>query len=201
MFLTYVVVVVTLVPASFALPPLLTRFKLTGNRDAVREEQIARRYAVQRARERLDQVGDGELGVQGRKRLQAYYDLKSRRVENADEEDGHGFERWYAIHLQLLETERKAVLDLQRTGRVGRAAAERIQRDLDLEATRLSGRGGFLTTSTRGANLVMTWGYTFPSLWGRLAKGEILYDKGVVSFGARGRATRCPVPGRDELVR
>lgn len=138
-FLTYVVVVATLVPTSFLLPPLLTRLGLTGNQESEREELMARRYAARRAREALDRESDADLTPESRQRLRAYYDAQVQRLQGiADGKDGRAFTQWRTVRLRLLEAERDAVRELVQSRRISRVAAERVQRDIDLDAERLT---------------------------------------------------------------
>jgi CPA1 family monovalent cation:H+ antiporter len=141
-FLTFVIVVVTLVPISLILPPLLHRLGLTGDGEQAGEEIWARRAAALAAREALGQIADSELDPAGRQGLADYYDAQVRRLDGflAGDLGGHDMaERRRGVQLQLLMAEHETVERLVRTRQISAAAAERVQRGIYLAAERLMG--------------------------------------------------------------
>ncbi len=143
-FLTFVIVVVTLVPVSLLLPTLLRCLGLTGDREQAGEEIWARRAAALAAREALGQMADGELDPSSRQALATYYDAQVRRLDTllAGDVGGHDTaEQWRGVQLQLLAAEHETVEGLVRTRQISAAAAERVQRGIDLAAERLMTEG------------------------------------------------------------
>lgn len=144
-FLTFVIVVVTLVPFSLVLPVLMRRLRLTGDRQQASEEATARRHAAQAARNALARIDDGDLDAESRQRLDAYYDVQIHHYDDLLAREGRvsiESDRWRAIQLRLLDAERDAVVDLVRTRQISTAAAEQVQRSIDLDAVRLMADGG-----------------------------------------------------------
>ena len=123
-FLTYVVVVVTVVGQGLALPRLLRRIAPEGPGDQVeREEDEARVAAARAALEHLDELGD-DAAVPDRtlRRLRELYrfrlDRFAARLEGDGredlEEDSVAYQR---LRHDLLERERRAIIDLRDAGR------------------------------------------------------------------------------------
>jgi CPA1 family monovalent cation:H+ antiporter len=143
-FLTYVVVVVTVVGQGLALPRLLRRIAPEGPGDQVeREEDEARVAAARAALHRLDELGD-DPGVPDRtlRRLRELYrfrlDRFAARLEGDGredlEEDSVAYQR---LRQDLLERERRAIIDLRDAGRITDDALRRVEHDLDLDESRL----------------------------------------------------------------
>ena len=123
-FLTYVVVVVTVVGQGLALPRLLRRIAPEGPGDQIeREEDEARVAAARAALAHLDELGD-DAGVPDRtlRRLRELYrfrlDRFAARLEGDGredlEEDSVAYQR---LRHDLLERERRAIIDLRDEGR------------------------------------------------------------------------------------
>ena len=143
-FLTYVVVVVTVVGQGLALPRLLRRIAPEGPGDQVeREEDEARVAAARAALEHLDELGD-DAAVPDRtlRRLRELYrfrlDRFAARLEGDGredlEEDSVAYQR---LRHDLLERERRAIIDLRDAGRITDDALRRVEHDLDLDESRL----------------------------------------------------------------
>ena len=143
-FLTYVVVVVTVVGQGLALPRLLRRIAPEGPGDQVeREEDQARVAAARAALEHLDELGD-DAGVPERtlRRLRELYrfrlDRFAARLEGDGredlEEDSVAYQR---LRHDLLERERRAIIDLRDAGSITDEALRRVEHDLDLDDARL----------------------------------------------------------------
>ena len=143
-FLTYVVVVVTVVGQGLALPRLLRRIAPEGPGDQVeREEDQARVAAARAALEHLDELGD-DAGVPERtlRRLRELYrfrlDRFAARLEGDGredlEEDSVAYQR---LRHDLLQRERRAIIDLRDAGSITDEALRRVEHDLDLDDARL----------------------------------------------------------------
>jgi Na+/H+ antiporter len=143
-FLTYVVVVVTVVGQGLALPRLLRRIAPEGPGDQVeREEDEARVAAARAALEHLDELG-ADAGVPDRtlRRLRELYRFRLDRFaarlggEGREdlEEDSVAYQR---LRQGLLERERRAIIDLRDAGRITDDALRRVEHDLDLDESRL----------------------------------------------------------------
>ncbi|HEY3730181.1 MAG TPA: Na+/H+ antiporter [Steroidobacteraceae bacterium] len=141
LFLTFVVILVTLVGQGLALPAVIRGLGLANagrqehHVDAT-EEFAARRDAVAAATERLQQMTRDRSLPQGvvAPLLTGLHD----RLNNLEHRiDGHGGHRklvtlYDDVELELLSAERQVVNDLYRDGKLKDEARRRIERELDL---------------------------------------------------------------------
>jgi CPA1 family monovalent cation:H+ antiporter len=152
LFLTFVVILVTLVGQGLALP-LVIRWLGLANAGAIEhaadrhEEFAARRQAIGAALTRLDDVEkERRLELVLLERLRGAHHERLRRVEHRSQEDGDhraAQETHDEIEFGLIEAERQRVNDLYRRGELKDDARRRIERELDLrEAQLVSWRGG-----------------------------------------------------------
>ena len=148
LFLTFCVILVTLVPQSFSLPLVIRRLGLEGEEgDEEHEEVEARVRAAEAALERIEQLEDEDWVREDTVRwIRNLYEFRRRRFvarlngEPENDEDGDPEERSLAfqrLRRELLGAERAALLELRNQGRLSDETRRRIERDLDLEDTRL----------------------------------------------------------------
>jgi CPA1 family monovalent cation:H+ antiporter len=142
-FLTFAVILVTLVGQGLTLPLLIRVLGLEDDGGAEREDAKARIVAAQAAIERLDElVREDWVREDTAERLRGLYRFRTSRFraryDGAD--DGGAEERSAAyqrlVH-ELLEAERRAVVDLRTRGVITEAVMQRVSRDIDLEESRL----------------------------------------------------------------
>jgi CPA1 family monovalent cation:H+ antiporter len=148
LFLTFCVILVTLVPQSFSLPFVIRRLGLEGEEgDEEHEEVEARVRAAEAALERIEELEDEDWVREDTVRwIRNLYEFRRRRFaarlngEPETDEDGDPEERSLAfqrLRRELLGAERAALLELRNQGRLSDETRRRIERDLDLEDTRL----------------------------------------------------------------
>jgi CPA1 family monovalent cation:H+ antiporter len=145
LFLTFSVILVTLVGQGLLLPTVIRALGLhnAGWRERgvdKREELAARRQAVGAAIERLNQLAtERELPEHVVQTLRAQYQGRLKHFEHtSDPGDGHQLppELRDEIELLLITSERDRVIGLHRRGTLQDEARRRIERELDLrEAT------------------------------------------------------------------
>jgi Na+/H+ antiporter len=142
-FLTYCVILTTLVGQGLTTPLVLRLLRLEDD-DAVEREQAGSRVrAADAALERLDElVADGEIREQSAERLRARYRFRrSRFAARFDEDDDGAIEErsqaYQRVQRELLEAERNAVVGLRDEGHIGDDVMRDVERDLDLEDERL----------------------------------------------------------------
>jgi CPA1 family monovalent cation:H+ antiporter len=142
-FLTFAVILVTRVGQGLTLPLLIRVLGLEDDGGAEREDAKARIVAAQAAIERLDElVREDWVREDTAERLRGLYRFRTSRFraryDGAD--DGGAEERSAAyqrlVH-ELLEAERRAVVDLRNRGVITEAVMQRVSRDIDLEESRL----------------------------------------------------------------
>jgi CPA1 family monovalent cation:H+ antiporter len=143
-FLAFSVVLATLVVQGLTLPAVVRLLGLEEDRaDEAREEAEARIHAAEAAQERLDElVEEGWVRPDTAERVRGAYSFRTNRFRARldDGDDGEIEERSIAyqrLRRELLDAERGAVLGLRNEGRISEDVMHRVQRDLDLEESRL----------------------------------------------------------------
>jgi CPA1 family monovalent cation:H+ antiporter len=142
-FLAFCVVLGTLVVQGLTLP-LVIRF-LGLEEDAVdaKEEAKARIRAAEAALERLEELTDEDwVRPDTLERMRGTYQFRrSRFAARFDDGDDGAIEQrsqaYQRLRRELLEAERSAVVALRNEGRISDEVMRRVERDLDLEDSRL----------------------------------------------------------------
>jgi CPA1 family monovalent cation:H+ antiporter len=151
LFLTFVVILVTLVGQGLLLPAVI---RWLGLANAGRQEQAsdrleefgARRQAIEASLARLDEIEkDKRLEIDVLERLRAQHHERLRRVDHRGQSDGEHRatqELHDQLEFSLIEAERQRVNELYRRGELKDEARRRIEREIDLrEAQLVSWRG------------------------------------------------------------
>jgi Na+/H+ antiporter len=142
-FLTFSVILATLVVQGLTLPLVIRALGLEEDDAAAREEAKARLYAAKAALARIDELaGEDWVREDTAERLRGLYSFRLARFRARfdDGDDGRFDERsaaYQRLRRELLDAERAAVVELRRAGRIDDDVMHRIQRDLDLEDARL----------------------------------------------------------------
>jgi monovalent cation/hydrogen antiporter len=142
-FLTFCVVLFTLVVQGLSLPLLIRALRVEDDGAEVREEAQARKRAAQAALARLDELsGEEWVFDDTADRFRGLYEFRTRRFgERFDEgSDGSNEQRslsFQRLRRELLDAERDAVLDLRRSGEIADDVMHRVLRDIALEEARL----------------------------------------------------------------
>ena len=149
LFVTFAVILVTLVVQGLLLPIVIRALKLAdeGRREREhdrREEQAARREAATAALERLDRLAREEkLSDELVGPIRAAYRERLRHIENrssGDERHRKLTERHEEIAAQLIAAERERINELYRADKLIDEARRRIERELDLREAQLANR-------------------------------------------------------------
>jgi Na+/H+ antiporter len=142
-FLTFAVIVGTLVAQGLTLPPLIRRLGLEDDGIEELEAAQARIHAAEAALERLAELeAEDWVREDTAQRMRGLYDFRRNRfAARLDDGDDGGVEErsqnYQRLRRELLDAERSALQRLRRTGEIGEEAVLRVQRDLDLEDVRL----------------------------------------------------------------
>jgi CPA1 family monovalent cation:H+ antiporter len=142
-FLTFTVILGTLVLQGLTLPGLIRVLDLEDDRLAEKEDTKARIHAAEAALARLEELVDEDwVREDTAERLRGQYDFRRSRFEaRFDTGDDGSIEQrstdFQRLRRELLEAERAAILALRREGRIGDDVMRRVVRDLDLEEARL----------------------------------------------------------------
>jgi len=145
-FLTFGVILATLVLQGLTLPPLIRRLGVTADNSAEREEAKARFKAAQAAMARIDALGaQDDVPPDIVEDMRLHYADRSRRFSaqyHGSDEDGALEGRATAfrtLQSELLRAESRAVVALRDDGVINDEVMSRVQRDIDLEQVRLDG--------------------------------------------------------------
>jgi hypothetical protein len=149
LFLTFCVILITLVMQGLSLPLLIRRLGLAGDEgEEEREETEARLRAAEAALARLGELADERwVREDTTARMRDLYEYRRRRFATRHSEqpesgeEGDGYEErtlaYQRLRRELLGAERAALLRLRSEGRISDAVRRRVERDLDLEDARL----------------------------------------------------------------
>ena len=143
-FLAFAVIVVTLLLEGLSLPLIIRRLGLTGAESEDWRETEARLRAAEAALDRIDELAHEDwVRDDTADRMRGLYEYRRRRFQaRYDEGDGHlEYEErsadYQRLRRELLEAERASVLDLRQKGVIDEETMRRVERDLDLEDSRL----------------------------------------------------------------
>ena len=142
-FVTFCVIVVTLVGQGMTLAPLINAIKLPVDEGAAREDAKARIKAAEAALARLEELeADGAVATESAERLRGAYGFRLNRFRERLDGGGNGeveerSARYQRVRRELLDAERAAVVSLRNAGLIDEEVMNRVQRDIDLEASRL----------------------------------------------------------------
>ena len=143
-FLTFSVILGTLLLQGLTLPALIRALRLRDDEMESKEEAKARIYAAEAALARLEELVDEDwVREDTADRLRAMFNFRRERFRSRfdPETDGDIEDRslsYQRLLRELLDAEREAVLNLQRDGRIDDEVMRRVIRDLDLEEARLN---------------------------------------------------------------
>ena len=142
-FLAFAVIMATLVLQGLTLTPMVLALDLEDDHGPHEEELEARLEAAAAAIARLEELTD-EPWVRDdtAQRMRGLYEYRQRRFSARQDGDDDGeLERRSAafqrLRRELLNAERQALVDLRNAGRISDEVLRVVERDLDLEDTRL----------------------------------------------------------------
>jgi CPA1 family monovalent cation:H+ antiporter len=141
-FLTFCVIVVTLVLQGITLPSLIRVLGLAGAAGPNCEEQQARRIVIEAAVSHLEEarVRDSEESADLYEDLTLHYRQRLARLQPGDgnQEDIADHDRYIELSLETLRIERETAIRLRNEGRINDEVLRRIERELDLTESRLA---------------------------------------------------------------
>jgi len=144
-FLTFALILITIVGQGLSLPFIVRALKLEQPRRWSDEEAVARMEAAQSALDRIDEMESEERAAE--KQLQRLRDLYRSRfrmcqaVLGGEDPDVAAREQRLAdygeLRRELIGIEREELLELRSAGRLRHETLRQIERDLDLEEARI----------------------------------------------------------------
>ncbi len=150
-FLTFSVILATLLLQGLSLGPLIQRLRLEED-EAIEEEEIeARLMTAEAALDRLDELASEEWALDDTvERVRGAFTYRQRRFAARSRGgefdggiDGDGIdyetrsEAYQRLVRDLLEAQRSTVIELRDRGEINDEVLRRIERELDLEDSRL----------------------------------------------------------------
>jgi CPA1 family monovalent cation:H+ antiporter len=147
LFLTFAVILATLVLQGLTLSPLIKALRLKGDENTgALEELRARLEGARAALERLELLSGVEgVPAEAREQMRESYGGRIRRYEagieagGTTEEYAQSSAAWRSWRRALISAERDAILSLRDRGEISPEVMRRIERDLDLEESRIGG--------------------------------------------------------------
>jgi monovalent cation/hydrogen antiporter len=142
-FLAFAVILVTLVGQGLTLGPLIKRLGVEDDGAEEREEVAARGRLAEAALARLDEL-DSEDWVRDDtlSRVRGMYDYRRRRFTARGDGDGEGYEErtdaYRRLMYELFDAQREELIGLRNALEISDEVRRRIERDLDLEESRLA---------------------------------------------------------------
>jgi monovalent cation/hydrogen antiporter len=142
-FLTFAVILVTLIGQGLTLAPLIGALGLQDDGIEEHEEQIARQRVAEAGLGRIDDIGDPDwIGNDSIERARNLLDYRRRRFGALVDGDGaDGFEdradAWRRLMYDVYDAQRQELVIMRNRGEISDEVRRRIERDLDLEESRL----------------------------------------------------------------
>jgi CPA1 family monovalent cation:H+ antiporter len=147
-FLTFCVILATLVGQGLTLPPLISRLGIGADKLADAEELHARTTAVQAALDRIERLPDQwPTHLPLIDTLRSQYSHRARDLDEQTQAADGSVDGLSAVDQELIEhrairrsiidAERNAVIQLRDDGEISDQVLRRVERDLDLEQVRM----------------------------------------------------------------
>ena len=142
-FVTFVVILASLLGPVITLPGLVRLIGIEDDGAGDREDAKARIHAAEAALARLEELaGEEWVHDDTAERMRGQYRFRANRFRArylGEDEDGieERSARYQRLRRELLDAERGAVLALRNEGVITEEVMHRVERDIDLEASRL----------------------------------------------------------------
>ncbi len=143
LFLTFIVILATLVVQGLSLPLLIRWLGVKDDGSMEKEEREARLKANQAALARLNEIAERDPAkADALERLRIEYEDHIRQVEGAEPESAGTPLRLFSseyerLSHEALQVERRTILQLRNQDVISDEVLRRIQRDIDLAEARL----------------------------------------------------------------
>jgi monovalent cation/hydrogen antiporter len=142
LFLTFSVILATLVVQGLSLPALIRALGLEDDGSQEREEIEGRIEVAQAALARIEELAEEDwVREDTAERMRGLYNYRRTRFSARFVGDEDGIEERSAAYQrllrELLRAQRTTLIELRNEGRIGDEAMHRIERDLDLEESRM----------------------------------------------------------------
>jgi monovalent cation/hydrogen antiporter len=141
-FLAFAVIIATLVGQGLTLGPLIRVLGIQDDGAEEREELTTRIRLAEAAIARTHEL-DGEEWVRAEtlERVRGLYDYRRRRFGAREDGDGEEYEERTGAYIRLMyelfDAQREALIGLRNSGEISDEVRRRVERELDLEESRL----------------------------------------------------------------
>jgi CPA1 family monovalent cation:H+ antiporter len=141
-FLAFGVILATLVGQGLTLGPLIARLGVMDDGVEEREERIARQRVAEAGLGRIEELGEPDwISPDSVGRARNMLDYRRRRFGALVDGDGDGYEErtgaWRRLMYELFDAQREELVALRNRGEISDEVRRKIERDLDLEESRL----------------------------------------------------------------
>ncbi len=141
-FLAFCVILVTLVGQSLTLGPLIARLGLQDDGLEEREERIARQRVAEAGITRIEELGEPDwISGDSIERARNLFDYRRRRFGALVDGDGDNYEEradaWRRLMYDVYDAQRDELVGMRNRGEISDEVRRKIERDLDLEESRL----------------------------------------------------------------
>lgn len=148
LFIVFCVILVTLVLQGLTLPALIRALRVEPDGTSQVEENKARKVAAMAALERIDELGaEGWTRDESVERMRGMYQYRVQRfAARFDDGDDGGYETntdtYSRMMREVIDAQRRAIDRLRRERVINDQTMRSVERDLDLEESRLPSRKG-----------------------------------------------------------
>ncbi len=145
-YLTFCVILFTLVAQGLSLPFLIRILGLKDDGESEVEEVKARKVALQTALSRIDELIDQELAPREiADHLREHYATRAQNLQDSadgkmNEQSKNQFQSYRTVEQEVVRVARNSVVRLRDQGEINDEVLRRIERELDLEEEQLEGR-------------------------------------------------------------
>ena len=141
-FLSFAVILVTLVGQGLTLGPLISLLGLEDDGSEEHEEQVARVRIAEAGLARLDELGEPEwISPESVGRARALLNYRRQRFGALADGDGDNLEdradAWRRLQYDLFGAQRQELVGMRNRGEISDEVRRKIERDLDFEESRL----------------------------------------------------------------
>ena len=141
-FLAFAVILVTLVGQGLTLGPLINWLGIEDDGQESHEDTLARRRVAEAALARLEELGEPDwIRPESVDRARQLFDYRQRRFgaleDGADENFEDRADAWRRLMYDLFDAQRQELLELRNQGEISDDIRRNVERDIDLEETRI----------------------------------------------------------------
>ena len=138
LFITFSVIVVTLVGGGLTLPSIVRSLGITGDNEERDELRDALVRSADAAIERINELErDGDIDGAHARTLRTQYEHKREMQRDPEDRDKKAHITKHAdVELELIEAQRAAIIAMRERGEIDNVVLRRVQADLDAAASR-----------------------------------------------------------------